>query len=235
VVGRFMGVDPVGFMENNLHSFNRYAYGNNNPSRYLDPDGNLPVLIPLAAYVFGNAAIGAGFDYAFQKAMGHTVNWGQVAFGGFVGGMLGGAGGVGASAVMNSTKATASVWSMNPFVRGNIIEKSLGGWGDNTRVIDAFSKGVATSIKSLDLNAKTYQSASALRSTLKGYIDDVAGFLRSGKLLENGHRISAEEIAERRLLTAVPDAGNAMQQGVLKEMAEYAASKNVTFDLVIFP
>jgi RHS repeat-associated protein len=108
VVGRFMGVDPVGFMENNLHSFNRYAYGNNNPSRYLDPDGNLPVLIPIAAaYVFGNVAIGAGFDYAFQKALGQTVNWGQVAFGGFAGGMLGGAGGVGASAVMNSAKATS--------------------------------------------------------------------------------------------------------------------------------
>jgi RHS repeat-associated protein len=116
VVGRFMGVDPVGFMENNLHSFNRYAYGNNNPSRYLDPDGNLPILIPLAAYVFGNAAIGAGFDYAIQKAMGHTVNWGQVAFGGFAGGMLGGAGGVGASAVMNSAKASTSVVKSAPLL-----------------------------------------------------------------------------------------------------------------------
>ncbi len=38
-VGRFMGVDPVGFQEDSLHSFNRYAYGNNNPVRYLDPDG----------------------------------------------------------------------------------------------------------------------------------------------------------------------------------------------------
>jgi hypothetical protein len=37
------------------------------------------------------------------------VNWGQVAFGGFAGGMLGGAGGVGASAVMNSAKATSQV------------------------------------------------------------------------------------------------------------------------------
>ena len=44
-VGRFMGVDPVGFQEDNLHSFNRYAYGNNNPVRYLDPDGNDPDLI----------------------------------------------------------------------------------------------------------------------------------------------------------------------------------------------
>jgi len=45
VVGRFMGVDAAPFAENNIHSFNRYVYGNNNPYRYADPDGNLPVLI----------------------------------------------------------------------------------------------------------------------------------------------------------------------------------------------
>ena len=39
VLGRFMGVDSVGFDEANIHSFNRYAYANNNPYRYVDPDG----------------------------------------------------------------------------------------------------------------------------------------------------------------------------------------------------
>jgi RHS repeat-associated protein len=39
VVGRFMGVDPVGFAETNIQTFNRYAYGNNNPYKYVDPDG----------------------------------------------------------------------------------------------------------------------------------------------------------------------------------------------------
>src|SRR6266571_5679293 len=39
VVGRFMGVYPKGFDEKNLYSFNRYAYGNNNPYRFLDPNG----------------------------------------------------------------------------------------------------------------------------------------------------------------------------------------------------
>ena len=39
-IGRFKGVDAVGFSEGNLHSFNRYAYGNNNPYRFVDPDGN---------------------------------------------------------------------------------------------------------------------------------------------------------------------------------------------------
>jgi len=38
-LGRFMAVDPVSFTEKNLHSFNRYNYGNNNPYRYVDPDG----------------------------------------------------------------------------------------------------------------------------------------------------------------------------------------------------
>ncbi len=39
VVGRFMGVDPAAFSEKNPHSFNRFAYGSNNPYRNLDPDG----------------------------------------------------------------------------------------------------------------------------------------------------------------------------------------------------
>lgn len=39
VVGRFMGIDPAGIAPGNLHSFNRYAYANNNPYRYVDPDG----------------------------------------------------------------------------------------------------------------------------------------------------------------------------------------------------
>ena len=39
VLGRFTGIDPVGFQEGNIHSFNRYAYANNNPYRFVDPDG----------------------------------------------------------------------------------------------------------------------------------------------------------------------------------------------------
>ena len=42
-MGRFMGVDPVDFKEDNLHSFNRYAYANNNPYKFVDPDGRQAV------------------------------------------------------------------------------------------------------------------------------------------------------------------------------------------------
>jgi uncharacterized protein RhaS with RHS repeats len=42
VLGRFMGVDPAPPSLGNVHSLNRYAYANNNPYRYVDPDGHLP-------------------------------------------------------------------------------------------------------------------------------------------------------------------------------------------------
>ncbi len=42
-LGRFMGMDPVGVEPGNIHSFNRYAYANNNPYRYVDLDGDFPV------------------------------------------------------------------------------------------------------------------------------------------------------------------------------------------------
>ena len=42
--------------------------------------------------------------------------------------------------------------------------------------MDKFADGVATSIKSIDLNAATYQDASALASKIDGYVDKVADF-----------------------------------------------------------
>lgn len=39
VIGRFLSTDPVGFVEKNTASFNRYLYVNNNPYMYVDPDG----------------------------------------------------------------------------------------------------------------------------------------------------------------------------------------------------
>ncbi|MAM87013.1 MAG: hypothetical protein CME36_06870 [unclassified Hahellaceae] len=39
LIGRFMGVDPVGFVPANPQSFNRYIYVNNNPYKFNDPNG----------------------------------------------------------------------------------------------------------------------------------------------------------------------------------------------------
>ncbi len=41
VIGRFMGPDPAGYDEKNIHSVNRYAYGSNNPYKFRDADGQV--------------------------------------------------------------------------------------------------------------------------------------------------------------------------------------------------
>jgi len=57
VVGRFMAIDPVGFTEGNVQSFNRYAYVNNNPYKYRDPDGEyLDLAIEVVSISFGAAS-----------------------------------------------------------------------------------------------------------------------------------------------------------------------------------
>lgn len=38
-LGRFIGVDPAGIDPSDPFTFNRYSYGNNNPYRFIDPDG----------------------------------------------------------------------------------------------------------------------------------------------------------------------------------------------------
>lgn len=42
IAGRFLSVDPVATNSNTARSFNRYAYANNNPFAFVDPDGRDP-------------------------------------------------------------------------------------------------------------------------------------------------------------------------------------------------
>ncbi|MCP4051485.1 MAG: RHS repeat-associated core domain-containing protein [Mesoflavibacter sp.] len=50
VIGRFYSNDPVDFMGhayrgNPVHGYNRYAYAYNNPYKYTDPNGQIPLLL----------------------------------------------------------------------------------------------------------------------------------------------------------------------------------------------
>ena len=78
-----MGIDPVGVDENNVHSHNRYAYANNNPYRFVDPDGREPVTLTALAV---NAGVGAviggvvagGINASIQYAQTGDVQWGGI-------------------------------------------------------------------------------------------------------------------------------------------------------------
>lgn len=62
LLGRFTGIDPVEIVPEQPQSLNRYAYANNNPYKYVDPDGRFGQLAILAggtvfAIAMTNAAI----------------------------------------------------------------------------------------------------------------------------------------------------------------------------------
>jgi RHS repeat-associated protein len=59
-IGRFMSPDPVGFVEDNPMSFNRYLYVNNNPYKYVDPDGEF---LNFAVKFVLDVGINVAFNY----------------------------------------------------------------------------------------------------------------------------------------------------------------------------
>ncbi len=65
-IGRFMSVDPVGFVESNPMSFNRYLYVNNNPYKYVDPDGEF---LNFAAKFVLDVGVNVAFNYVTTGQM----------------------------------------------------------------------------------------------------------------------------------------------------------------------
>lgn len=68
-IGRFISLDPVRPTSDNPISLNRYAYSNNDPYGYIDPDGRKPEKVSawksFRSFVFGAFLMGA--DYADGK------------------------------------------------------------------------------------------------------------------------------------------------------------------------
>ena len=95
-------------------------------------------------------------------------------------------------------------------------------------MIDKFINGVATSIKSIDLNAKSYQNGKALLSTLKRYINQVAKF--KGQRW-NGVTITEEDITKRALDVAIPKGASPSQVKALQEATQYGKQKGVQVNI----
>ena len=135
---------------------------------------------------------------------------------------------VGLQAGLGAERASAK---LAPVARGLAIERALGGnLPRSFPVIDRFDRGVATSIKSIDLTAKTYQNSGALSRRLGGYVDKVAAF--RGKDF-GGVGIEASDITGRVLVVAVPaGAATAGQERALKALVGYGVSRGVHVRIV---
>ena len=74
-MGRFISPDAVRFSATRVSQFNRYAYANNNPASYVDPDGNVTQLrVPYAAGSFiGRLAINPLINHAINVIGATTV------------------------------------------------------------------------------------------------------------------------------------------------------------------
>ncbi|WP_394838679.1 hypothetical protein LVJ94_17450 [Pendulispora rubella] len=131
-------------------------------------------------------------------------------------------------------KVASAVWDLGLAERGLQIETALGGnLPRGYPFIDKFIKGVATSIKSVDLRAATYQNAKALTSTLNRYINKVAAF--SGKSFA-GQVITNSQVKARALEVAIPAgiAPTPAQQAALQAAVEYGKTVGVQVTIIPF-
>lgn len=123
---------------------------------------------------------------------------------------------------------TQSVWGLKPFQRGVEIEKMLGqNLPSNFPVIDKFENGLATSIKSMDLSAKSYQNIATLDRTLTGYVDSVAAF--NGRTWAG---VTVNGVTSRALELAIPGVRSVAQQDALVRALQYGRSVGVDVKVI---
>jgi RHS repeat-associated protein len=244
-LGRFLGMDVYEGTSQDPVSLHKYLYASNNPVSLIDPSGNegladslasfaisttldtLAISVPfralqLAWKVYHGASLGA----AAQEAALDVVT--DVALSLATAGLLRYAKGftVVRAAGEALTRVASSVWNLSPFARGWAIEELILGGArrlhPNFPVIDDFLGGVATSIKSLDLTAATYQSASALTGRLSAYAAKLSAF-QGAKFA--GTEILAAEIKEKVLVVAFEEGAATFEQAkVLEEFLRLAKS-----------
>ena len=133
-------------------------------------------------------------------------------------------------------QAAQSVWKFDPFRRGAEIETKLGGRSPslayNFPGIDRFENGVATSMKSIDLHAKTYQDIGALTSKVQGYVNGLANW-QGAKM--GGVEITSSQITARELALAIPQGATQAQLAALQQLQQWASTVGVTVNITIVP
>ena len=233
---RWMAPDPL---SEKYYGISPYAFCADNPVNIIDADGEV------IGFVMDVISVGCGvYNLAKNLQSGDTkAAWGDVAGIGLdlecavIPGVT-----INAGTAKTLAKASAKIadrvvdakgaWNLNPFDRGKSLEATLKGWGNNFPVIDKFDKTsrTITSIKSLDLNAKSYQSGNAVFNRVKGYIDKLVDF-KGGRLGDKD--IKNVDFDNRVLELAIPERATDSQLEQLRRLQEYAQEQNIQLTIVL--
>lgn len=231
-------------------SSNLYAYAVNNPIMFQDPGGQFIISTTVLLIIGGAALLGtAGGIYGNHRAnqagatgwekAGYIAGWS--AGGAIVGGVGGyflapavisatGVAGVSISSAGIATISASSPWALDALTRGNVIEKALGGWGNNFPVIDKVGKLVngvhqsITSIKSIDLAAKSYQTGNNLYNTIMGYTRSLARFSTTSY---GGFTAYVGKGTQKILEIAIPTGATQAQMAQINKAIAEAAKQGV--------
>jgi hypothetical protein len=138
-----------------------------------------------------------------------------------------------AAAVEQSlAEADTAAWNLGWAARGHYFEIRLGQTLHvNFPVIDAIPNGIATSIKSVDLNAVTYQNAPVLTRRLTDYVMKVSEFV--GDIFGNDV-VQFSDIKGRSLSLAVPKGSmTEMQSTVIEDVRRWARTLDNPVEIIV--
>lgn len=132
----------------------------------------------------------------------------------------------------------SKVWGLGWAARGQAIDKAIkatlpksANLADNFPIIDHATDTTITSIKSIDLNAATYQQPEILARRIDQYAKDVADFTtrRWG-----GVTVTASENTQRKLIIAIPRGAVSRVQQEIIDSAITRAQNRVQIRIVPF-
>ncbi len=185
----------------NPQNWNRYTYALNGPLKYVDVDGRVPVVVVVVIAV-RLAPVAGAIAARYGPQVLRTLQTAGPAI-------------------------SQRLYSLGPAVRGGVVELLRGSPNSFrfTQVIDNFRNGIATSVKSIDIFAKSYQNLSNLVSRLSGFVSQLANY-RGG--LTPAGQIRAGQITGRTLQIVLPKGQlTAEQLKVLADVAREAARQGV--------
>ena len=198
VIGRFYSNDPADVMEhiargNHIHGFNRYTYANNNPYKYVDPDGEFGLLGAAIGAVVGGVS-----SIAVQSFTGDgKIDWSTVGAATVTGAAVGATGGLAGAAVakIGLTGAEAAATVLIPSSGVAAVGGALTQMVENTTNGDPLNKGLALS------------AGAAATGTIVGGVtgDKIVGALTKSPVMGEAGKLAGGKATGEAIATATQE------------------------------